>query len=152
MEENKKFDSLNKQAIEYFKQHNVDHTAVAISGSEESLVLLNAAVQALGNENVLAIVADTGYIPEKVIDIIESACDLVNVDRCILPVYITKQTDSTVSSADYKQQIFEEMLQECWILGFDLLSYACTDSNFALNGNEVIATFDGVAAPFCRLH
>ena len=144
-----RIDELNKTAIAFFKKSGLTHTAVAVSGSEESLVLLNAAVTALGNENVVAIVADTGFIPESVIDIIERACDIVNIDRCILPVYLScDMSDQVTKTADYKRQIFEDMLQECWLSGIDSLCYAVTDENADKDGNEVIATFDGVYAPF----
>lgn len=148
MEQIKKYEELNAKAVKFFKENNITHTAVAISGSEESLVLLNAAVAALGNENVLAIAADTGYVSAKVLSIIEKACDMVNVDRCILPVYLRENAENAQSTSDYKQQIFEEMLQECWLLGCDVLSYACTEENISIDGNEVIGTFDGTVAPF----
>ena len=131
METNKKYDELNAKALRYFKNSGLIRVAVAVSGSEESLILLNAAIQAFGNENVLAVTADTGNIPENVLGIIKKACDMTETELFMVPVL-----------TDDKCEMFGEMLHECWLVGFDTLSCGCTDDNSCINA------FDEVICPF----
>lgn len=143
METNRKYDELNAKALRYFKNSGLMRIAVAVSGSEESLILLNAAVQAFGNENVLAVTADTGSIPENVLRIIRKACDMTETELSIVPVFADGADDY-----DYKCEIFGAMLHECWFLGFDTLSCGCTEENADIGGNACINAFDGIISPF----
>lgn len=149
MSDNSYLHDLNDRAQKFFKRNNFTHAAIAVSGSEESIILLNAAVSAMGAENVLAMTADTGYVRREVIELLHKACLSAGVELCLLPVMLIGTGEADMQNTfDYKRQIFEDMLNECWMIGVDNLCYACTDDNKNLNGNEVIATFDGVYAPF----
>lgn len=150
-----RLENLNKKAIDFFQKSNMEKVAVAVSGSEESLVLLNAAVYVFGNSKVFAVTADTGHINDKRMRVIEAACDLVHIEYSVVPVQlydVDMGAEDITETTDYKSQIFVQLLHEAWMFGFDTLAYACTHDNYETCGNSVISGFDGVVCPFYELN
>ena len=89
----KEIDELNAIAVKQLNALDIKRLAVAVSGSAQSLILLNAAVQAAGSENVVAITADDGSIKQEVIDIINKACESVNVEFVTVPLPYNETSD-----------------------------------------------------------
>ena len=140
----KEIDELNAIAVKQLKALDIKRLAVAVSGSAQSLILLNAAVQATDSENVVAITADDGSIKQEVIDIINKACESVNVEFVTVPLPYEEASDS-----NNKSLIFPLIMHEAWIRGFDLTAFGCTDSNINQGGNEILSHMSCVICPFC---
>lgn len=155
MDNTKRLEQLNQTAIDFFNSNNYTQVAIAVSGSEESLVLLNAATFALGNINVFVVVADTGYLSDKRFKVIEAACNLVNVQYSIVPVEIQHDRhmqSSVEDTAEYKEQVISALTHEAWLFGYEILACACTDDSCRQSGNDVIFSFDSVICPFIKIN
>lgn len=153
MKSQSELELLKVIAVDRIEESGVKHLAVAVSGSVESIIVLIAAIQVLGKENVLAITADAGYTDSKLISLVEKTCDSEGVEHQTIPVMLYEEqiidlTDSITETEYYKTEILNEMLHEIWILGFDKLACGCTEDTVHINGNRVFLENDSVICPF----
>jgi len=137
---------------EYLKQY--DKLAIALSGSASSALLLREAAAAIGPDHVLAITANTEFLPKDQFSLAGRIAKLAGVAHAVVPVYLLDEPRIQENGSDRcyycKRAIFRAMLQEAWLRGYDVLAEASCVDDISRSSEEISALFEelGVVRPF----
>ena len=117
---------MQQKISNYLKQYK--KLAVALSGSANSALLLREAVSAIGPENVLAITVSTELLPENQCSVAVRMAQLAGVTHAMLSVDLLEEPSIRENGPKRcfycKRLLFQAMLKEAWLRGFDVLAQA----------------------------
>ena len=108
-----------EKLADFLKQY--DKIAVALSGGVDSACLLKEAVSALGPSNVLALTAETDFIPRRELNLAKRIAELAGTEHRIVPVDTLTIPEVVANGPERcyycKRAIFSALQQEAWLHG-----------------------------------
>lgn len=144
-------DNIVKKLADHIKKY--DKVAVAVDADAKSAILLNAAVTALGNKNVLAMIPHSEFTTESSLETAKHICSLADVDYVTTAFFLSDEPLAEVGSplrCYYCQRImYSQILHEAWLKGVHtvLCSLCKNDSRDCIAGLLAITELT-VACPF----
>lgn len=126
------------QLLENIKK--TPRAAVCVSGGSESALILIAAVEALGKENVIALTADTPFFTGEEMNISKMLCDYLGVRHFRPQVSLLSDGNVTSNPADRcyhcKKKIMTLLSQVAMENGFDELMDGTHATSFKTRSSE----------------